>query len=77
MCGKFMQMPSWREARAVSNLFSTRVDDDMRCHTPMRAVPVLHLDRNGERIIMREFSSHWEMNIEDPSKIAPAEELIG
>ena len=51
MCGKFMQMPSWRKARTFSNLFSTRVDDDMLFHTPpMRAVPVLHLDRNGERI---------------------------
>ncbi|WP_426034226.1 hypothetical protein [Cypionkella sp. TWP1-2-1b2] len=44
MCGKFIQMPSWREARALSNLLSARVDDDMRRHTPMRTVPVLHLE---------------------------------
>ena len=51
MCGKFTQMASWREVHAFSNLFAARVDDEVRTYTPMRAVPVVHLDAGGERII--------------------------
>ena len=51
MCGKFTQMASWREVHEFSNLFAARVDDEVRTFTPMRAVPVVHLDRNGERVI--------------------------
>ncbi|MEO5616107.1 MAG: hypothetical protein ABIR04_14455 [Cypionkella sp.] len=66
-------------------MFAARFDDDRRTSTPMRPVPVLHLDRNGEHIIApmnwgsriavairtREFSSDWLMNVENPSKKPP------
>ena len=51
MCGKFTQMASWREVYEFSRLFTARVDDEVRTYTPMRAVPVVHLDGNGDRII--------------------------
>ena len=51
MCGKFTQMASWRQVHAFSNLFSARVDDEVVTYTPMRAVPVVHLDGQGGRVI--------------------------
>lgn len=51
MCGKFTQMASWREVYDFSRLFTARIDDEVRTYTPMRAVPVVHLDGQGERII--------------------------
>jgi hypothetical protein len=50
MCGKFTQMASWREVHELSNLFGARVDDQVQTFTPMLAVPVVHLDSNGDRL---------------------------
>jgi putative SOS response-associated peptidase YedK len=49
MCGKFTQMASWREIHEFSRLFGANVNDEVVTYTPMRAVPVVHLDENGER----------------------------
>lgn len=51
MCGKFTQMASWQEVHDFSDLLKARVNDEVRVFTPMRSVPVVHLDRNGDRIV--------------------------
>lgn len=51
MCGKFTQMASWREVHDFSDLLQARIDDEVRVFTPMRAVPVVHLDGNGDRVV--------------------------
>lgn len=51
MCGKFTQMASWSEVHEFSDLMKARVNDEERVFTPMRAVPVVHLDGDGNRII--------------------------
>ena len=52
MCGKFTQMASWAEVHAYSSLLSARKnDDEERTFTPMRSVPVVHLDADGARVI--------------------------
>jgi putative SOS response-associated peptidase YedK len=44
MCGKFTQMASWAEVVEYANLFGASVNDSERLFTPMRAVPVVHLN---------------------------------
>ncbi|GAB1361983.1 hypothetical protein MASR1M32_12190 [Rhodobacter sp.] len=52
MCGKFTQMATWREVYDFYNLFAARKNDDEELtFTPMRAVPVVHLDADRRRII--------------------------
>lgn len=52
MCGKFTQMATWREVVAFSEILSARQNDDEELtFTPMRSVPVVHLDADGTRII--------------------------
>ena len=48
---KFTQVASWREVLEFSNLFAARVDVEVRTFTTMRAVPVVHMDSNGDRLI--------------------------
>lgn len=51
MCGKFTQMASWREVHAFSTILSARPNDDEELtFTPMRTVPVVHLDSDGRRM---------------------------
>ncbi len=52
MCGKFTQMSSWSEVHAFSSLMSARLNDDVEVtFTPMRSVPVVHLNAEGDRVI--------------------------
>ena len=56
MCGKFTQMASWAEVHQYSSLLQARPvetampNDEVRVFTPMRAVPVVHLGPEGERV---------------------------
>lgn len=52
MCGKFTQLYSWRQVDDVARLLVDPViGDEVTTFTPMRAVPVVHLDPRGDRII--------------------------
>lgn len=51
MCGKFTQMASWSDAREYADLFKATVNDDVKVFTPMKAIPVVHLDDDGERMV--------------------------
>lgn len=56
MCGKFTQMLSWREvvefSRLLTDIGATRPgNDEVTTFTPMRAVPVVHPDGGGQRIV--------------------------
>lgn len=51
MCGKFTQMASWSEVRDYADLFGASVNDAVKVFTPMSAVPVIHLNTGGDRII--------------------------
>lgn len=44
MCGKFTQMASWAEVYEYANLLGASSNDDVKTFTPMRAVPVVHLN---------------------------------
>lgn len=51
MCGKFTMMMSWREVHDLSELTTTSTSAvaDEVVGTPMRMVPVIHLDEDGRR----------------------------
>jgi putative SOS response-associated peptidase YedK len=51
MCGKFTQMLAWREVVRLSGLIGARINDEVVVCTPMRMVPVIHLDAVGRRVI--------------------------
>ena len=51
MCGKFTQMASWKQVHEYANLFGAKVNDEVKTYTPQMAIPVVHLDRNGDRVI--------------------------
>ncbi len=51
MCGKFTQMGTWAQVHEYASLLKATVSDDVRVFTPMRPVPVVHLDESGARII--------------------------
>jgi putative SOS response-associated peptidase YedK len=51
MCGKFTQMLTWREVVRLSSLLGARLNDEVVMYTPMRMVPVIHLNTAGERVI--------------------------
>jgi len=51
MCGKFTQMASWAQVHEYASLFGAQVNDEAKVFTPMKAVPVVHLNDNGDRIV--------------------------
>jgi putative SOS response-associated peptidase YedK len=55
MCGKFTQMYSWREIHGYYSLLTAtgarQGNDGPVTFTPMRQVPVVHLDTSGARIV--------------------------
>ena len=51
MCGKFTQMATWRQVHAFSQVLGVSGSDEVKVFTPMRAVPVVHLDDQGDRIV--------------------------
>lgn len=51
MCGKFTQMASWADARDYADLFKATVNDAVKIFTPMKAIPVVHLDAEGDRMV--------------------------
>ena len=52
MCGKFTQMASWAEVHDYANLFSAKINDEVKVFTPMKTVPAAHLiDNEGERVV--------------------------
>lgn len=51
MCGKFTMMMSWRELRDLSELTTgAAASGETMIGTPMRMVPVIHLDDDGKRV---------------------------
>jgi putative SOS response-associated peptidase YedK len=51
MCGKFTQMASWKEVYEYANLMGARPNDEVVTYTPMKSVGVVHLDKDGERLV--------------------------
>lgn len=42
-------MASWASVRKYADLFKATVNDEVKVFTPRKAVPVIHLDDDGER----------------------------
>src|SRR5215475_7662774 len=51
MCGKFTQYASWQDVHAFSQPLVIHKPDELVVSTPMRPANILHVDRDGRRVM--------------------------
>src|SRR5262249_49805972 len=68
MCGKFTQMASWAEVYEYANLLGAKPNDDVKTFTPMRGVPVVHLNEAGDGRLVTVMGWGFTDRAADPRK---------